>query len=165
MKRREPRQRQRRHIDRAFDALRHDPYLERSKPAGSAVCPDCGAVYRRGRWQWGEAGERAKPHLCAACRRIRERQPAGHVKLGGAFFAGHREEVLALVRNEETREKRLHPLQRIMTVREGRDAIELTTTDPHLARRIGDALASAYRGTLAVRYSPDEWRVRVDWRR
>jgi NMD protein affecting ribosome stability and mRNA decay len=165
MKRREPSQRQRRHIDRAFDALKQDPYLERGKPRGPAVCPDCGAVFRRGRWQWGEASERAQPHLCAACRRVRERQPAGSVRLGGPFFAEHRDEVLALVRNQENREKRAHPLQRIIAMRETRGALEVTTTDIHIARRIGDALSSAFRGTLEVRYSPGEYRVRVSWSR
>lgn len=165
MKRRDPRQRQRRHIDRSFDALKHDPYLERGKPRGPAVCPDCGAVFRRGRWQWGEASERATPHLCAACRRVRERAPAGTVRLSGEFFAAHRGEMLAVVRNEEQREKRLHPLQRVMSTRDSRGALEVSTTDLHLARRIGEALCSAYRGRLEVRYSPDEYRVRVNWSR
>lgn len=165
MKRREPRQRQRRHIDRSFDTLKHDPYLARTKPRGPAACPDCGAVFHRGRWQWGEASERAQPHLCPACRRVREREPAGSVRISGPFFDGHRDELLALVRNEENREKRMHPLQRVMATREARGALEVTTTDVHLARRLGEALASAYRGNLEVRYSPDEYRVRVHWSR
>lgn len=165
MKRRDPLQRQRRHIDRAFDDFTQDPYLERGKPRGPAVCPDCGAVFRRGRWQWGDASERAQPHLCAACRRVRERDPAGTVRLSGPFFAAHRDEVLALVRNEENREKRTHPLQRIMALRETRGALEASTTDIHLARRIGDALSNAFRGTLEIRYSHDEYRVRVNWSR
>jgi NMD protein affecting ribosome stability and mRNA decay len=165
MKRRDPRQRQRRHIDRTFDDLRIDPYAERGKPRGPAVCPDCGAVFRRGRWQWGEPAGGARRQLCPACRRVREREPAGTVRLAGPFFAEHRDEIVALVHNEERREKRLHPLQRVMTMREARDALEVTTTDVHLARRIGEALASAYRGRLELRYSPDEYRVRVRWSR
>jgi len=165
MKRRDPRQRQRRHIDRALQDPNKDPYLDRGKPPGAALCPECGAVFRRGRWQWGEASENARQHACAACRRVRERQPAGYVRLSGAFFAGHRDEVLRLVRNEEAREKRGHPLQRIMAVRELRGAVEVTTTDIHVARRIGEALRGAFQGSLVMRYSPDEYLVRVNWSR
>ncbi len=52
-----------------------------------------------------------------------------------------------------------------MALREVRGALEVTTTDIHLARRIGDSLCSAYRGSLDVRYSPEEYRVRVNWSR
>ena len=165
MKRRDPRQRQRRHIDRSFDSVRHDPYLARGKPSGPALCPGCGAVFRRGRWQWGEAGINAKHHVCPACKRTRERQPAGTIRLSGAYFASHRDEVLRLARNEEFREKRLHPLQRIIAIRDVRGATEVTTTDVHVARRIGDALYHAFLGTLEIRYSPEEYRVRIQWRR
>jgi len=165
MKRRDPRQRQRRHIDRAMQNVIEDPYLARGKSPGPALCPDCGAVFRRGRWQWGEASERAKEHLCAACRRVRERLPAGYVRLSGPFFVRNHDEVLRLVRNEEAREKRNHPLQRIMAIREVRGAVEVTTTDVHVARRIGDALRSAFQGSLELRYSPDEYLVRVNWSR
>lgn len=165
MKRRDPRQRQRRHIDRSFESVPQDPYLARGKPAGPAVCPDCGAVFVRGRWRWGQASEKAKPHLCAACRRVRERQPAGTVRLSGPFFSGNRDEVLRLVRNQEAREKQNHPLQRIVAIRDVRRAVEVTTTDVHLARRIGDAVCNAFQGTLEVRYSPHEYRVRVNWSR
>lgn len=165
MKRRDPRQRQRRHIDRSFDDVHHDPYLERGKPTRLALCPGCGAVFRRGRWQWGEASKNAKRHLCPACKRTRERQPAGSIRLSGTFFASHRDEVLRLVRNEEGREKRRHPLQRIIAIREVRGATEVTTTDLHVARRIGDSLRAAFQGTLVLRYSPDEYLVRVYWSR
>ena len=165
MKRRDPRQRQRRHIDRAMRDVTHDPYLARGKPSGPAFCPECGAVFSRGRWQWGEASPAAKARLCAACRRVRERQPAGYVRLSGPFFERNRAEVLRLVKNEEAREKRGHPLQRIMAIREARGAVEVTTTDVHVARRIGDALRSAFQGSLELRYSPDEYRVRVSWAR
>ncbi len=165
MKRRDPRQRQRRHIDRSFDAINHDPYLARGKPSGPARCPECSAVFRRGRWQWGEAAKDAPQQLCPACRRTRDRLPAGYVRLSGPFFAEHRDEVLRLVRNEEAREKRAHPLQRIMAVRETRGTTEVTTTDVHVARRIGESLRAAFQGSLAIRYSPDEYRVRVNWSR
>jgi len=39
----------------------------------------------------------------------------------------------------------------------------ITTTDVHLPRRIGEAVHRAYRGDLDVKYSPDEYTVRVNW--
>jgi hypothetical protein len=86
---------------------------------------------------------------------VRDRLPAGYVRLSGPFFVRNYVEVMGLVRNEEAREKRNHPLQRIMGIREVRGAVEVATTDVHVARRIGDAL----------RCSPDEYLVRVNWSR
>jgi hypothetical protein len=43
--------------------------------------------------------------------------------------------------------------------------VTVTTTDVHLARRIGDALRSAFHGELIIKYSPDEYLVRVNWTR
>ena len=38
-------------------------------------------------------------------------------------------------------------------------------TDVHLAKRIGDAVRSAYHGNLETKYSRDEYLVRVNWTR
>jgi NMD protein affecting ribosome stability and mRNA decay len=165
MKTRDPRQRQRRHVDRQLEDVIDDPYQPRRKPAGPALCPGCGAVYRRGRWSWSAAPRNATRHSCPACRRTAERNPAGYVRLSGAFLAQHRDEVLRLVRNEEARETRNHPLQRIMALRETGKAVEIATTDVHLARRLGEAVRSAFRGELEVKYSRDEHLVRVRWTR
>ena len=54
--------------------------------------------------------------VCPACRRVRDRYPAGEVTLGGTFFVEHADEALSLVRNIEDAERRAHPLQRIMTI-------------------------------------------------
>ena len=43
--------------------------------------------------------------------------------------------------------------------------IATDTTDVHLARRIGDALHGAFHGELVIKYSPDEYLVRVNWTR
>jgi hypothetical protein len=45
------------------------------------------------------------------------------------------------------------------------DGLLVTTTDTHLARRIGDALYDAYKGELKYRYSKDDRLLRVTWRR
>ena len=68
-------------------------------------------------------------------------------------------------RDEGARERPDHPLQRIMGIRERGGGIEVTTTDVHLARRMGDALRRAHHGELSVKYAPGEHLVRVRWAR
>ena len=84
--------------EQLMTGLPKDSYKPAQKPAGSVFCPDCGASYVRGRWNWDEAPASAKPVRCAACRRISERLAAGYVTLDGDFFCEHREEVLKRVR-------------------------------------------------------------------
>jgi hypothetical protein len=94
----------------------HDAYKQQKKLPEPTRCPDCGAVFREGRWQWAMAPAGAHEALCPACHRIRDRYPAGYVTLEGAFFAAHRDDILHLVRNREIREKSEHPLERIMAI-------------------------------------------------
>jgi hypothetical protein len=151
--------------DRQIEEVVHDPYRERHKPAGPAVCPTCGVVYEHGRWMWEPLPANAKAHPCPACHRVKDKYPAGHVTLSGPFLAQHRDEILGLVRNEETRAKAEHPLERIMQIADANGEITITTTDLHLPRRIGEALKHAWKGELDVKFSPDEYLVRVHWRR
>jgi len=161
----ELRSHERHHGDRQIHEVVHDPYFERHKPQEPAVCPGCGVVYHHGHWQWTALPAGAQAHLCPACHRVRDEFPAGHVVLSGLFPAQHRDEILGLVRNEEARARTEHPLERIMRIAEASGAITITTTDLHLPRRIGEALQHAWKGELDLDYSPDEYRVRVHWRR
>jgi hypothetical protein len=133
------------------------------KLRGPACCPDCGAIYRRGRWRWEEVPAAPSAQQCPACRRIRERAPAATITLSGEFVAAHRDEILARVRACERAENRDHPLQRIIALGAGGAGVRITTTDGHLARRIGDALYSAYKGDLEYRYSEKDDLLRVSW--
>lgn len=151
--------------ERSIEDVVHDPYVEQGKPSGPAICPGCRLAFARGRWQRLARPVGAVDHLCPACRRIRDRQPAGYVTLKGAFVREHGDDLLRLVRNEEAREAKDHPLQRIMDIDRTDDALTITTTDVHLARRIGDAVTSAYDGRLTLKYSPAECLVRVHWER
>jgi hypothetical protein len=83
--------------------------------------------------------------------------------LKGEFVAKHRDEVLGLVRNEEARAKAEHPLSRLITIKDQDQAVFITTTDPHLARRMGEALHHAHHGALTFRYEKDEDLIRVTW--
>jgi hypothetical protein len=144
----------------------HDPYRTRRKFADPSVCSQCDAVYREGRWQWMEENPRgAADDLCPACQRIRDDYPAGEIALGGAFFAGHREEILRTVRNEGAAETAEHALNRIMGIEESPKEAIVTTTDIHLPRRIGHALERAYKGGLEIHFDKEGHFARVKWRR
>ncbi len=152
----------------------HDAYRDvEGFPSGTA-CTECGLVYEAGRWAW--AGERrtlrapahAAPgdhHLCPACRRVRDNYPAGFVTLSGAFVSTHLAEVLDVIRVNAGLELIEHPQNRVMTLETRGDEVEVTTTDAHLARRIGEALRDTYKGGLDVDYLKESDQVRVVWRR
>lgn|SRR5574341_1241533 len=145
--------------------LVHDSYKSKRKLSGPARCPGCGAVYRRGRWRWEAAPASAQSTRCPACLRIRDRLPAASVALGGRFFSAHRDEILARVRSCERAEKATHPMQRIMAIAASGKGATVTTTDAHLARRIGDALKDAYKGELEYHYNKEDSALRVRWSR
>jgi hypothetical protein len=154
-----------RHGARVFDEKKHDPYQAAGKVREPAVCEDCRAAYHRGHWQWAPADPGAHPVVCPACRRIREKLPAGTLAIEGPFFLAHRDEILHLVRNEADHERKEHPLNRIMGIEDGPTGCVVATTDIHLPQRIGRALERAYDGELDVRYGEDEYVVRVRWHR
>ena len=136
-----------------------------AKPPEPTLCPICQAVFHQGRWRWGDAPEDPHEQSCPACQRIRDEFPAGYVMVKGEFIKDHRDEIVALITAKEEREKAEHPLQRIMAIEDIGEGLQVTTTDSHLARGIGEALHDAYKGDLKLRYSRDENLLRATWRR
>ncbi|MSO71447.1 MAG: ATPase [Alphaproteobacteria bacterium] len=151
--------------EKHFHEARNDPYQARVKLADPTVCPGCNAVHTAGRWHWGDRPDNARPHLCPACQRIKDKVPAGIVLLRGEDLATHRDELLNLARHQEALEKSDHPLNRILAIVKRPDEIEITTTDIHLPRRIGDALHHAHKGELDLTYADEEYFLRVSWTR
>ncbi|WP_448205671.1 BCAM0308 family protein [Azospirillum sp. sgz302134] len=151
--------------DRLLQEHMHDPYRQAGKTSDPGVCPQCGAVYRDGRWTWGLRPIEAVEALCPACHRINDRYPAATLSLTGGFIAAHQDEILAAVRHQESLEKAEHPLHRIMDIKGRDEDITVTTTDIHLPRRIGEALHSAYGGDLDLHYDEGEYAARISWRR
>ncbi|MGC2456785.1 MAG: BCAM0308 family protein [Gallionellaceae bacterium] len=149
--------------DGVFQERVHDAYKIKGKLPEPTVCPQCGAVFHEGRWQWSKAPEGAHRKTCPACHRIHDHYPAGFLTLQGDFFRAHRDEIMRLVHNNEKHEKAEHPLQRIMAVEEKDGATLVTTTDIHLARGIGEALHHAYQGELQYHYNPEQDLLRVSW--
>jgi len=143
----------------------HDAYRRGAKLPEPARCRGCGAVYRRGRWTWGAAGEGARPVRCPACARIREGMPAGYLSLSGAYLEANRDDIVRRLRRCEKAESRSHPLQRIMQVAREDGGMIVTTTDSHLARRLGEALVKSFKGDAEYRYGREDNLLRVTWRR
>ncbi len=151
--------------DRQIEEVVHDAYRERHRPPEPAVCPTCGVVYQHGAFHWIPRPVGAQEHVCPACRRIADDYPAGYLTLEGEFFRSHRDEITGLVNNEAARARAEHPLERILGIEERDGQVVIKTTDLHLPRRIGDALHRAWRGESETKYAPDEYLVRVHWRR
>jgi len=143
-----------------------DPYLERRKIAGSAVCPDCGAVHSRGKWSWRAKPKRAVEHVCPACQRVRDKVPAAYLTLvDGDFLRAHDAEIMHLIEHVEAHEREEHALKREMGRERTARGLELTFTDSHLARAVAEALHHAYQGEVDLQYTPGDVMLRATWSR
>lgn len=150
--------------DRLIHERVHDPYKHKRKIPEPSVCPVCNVVFQDGRWQWLESWP-ANSHreICQACQRTRDDYPAGLVTINGDLVQTHKAEILNLIRNHESGERRLHPLHRIIKIEERSQAMVVSTTDIHLPKRIGDALRRAHKGKLDLHYDKESCFVRVNW--
>lgn len=142
-----------------------DSYKPQQKFSGPTSCPQCGAMFQKGRWSWGRPGPAMKQALCPACRRINDRFPAGYVTLRGEYLQKQRKQILAIARRCERSEKSEHPLQRIMAIEEAGGGLVITTTDEHLARNIAGQIHHACKGRLTLRYADDNSPLRATWTR
>jgi len=144
-----------------------DSYQAREKLPEPTVCPDCGAIFAKGRWQWGEPAHDANKHRCPACRRIQERVPAAYLTLGGDFFEMQKDEIMRLVHNKEEMEIAQHPLERIMSIEQQNDSKNtvISYTSVHLAKSTGDALSRAYQGDFYFKFTDKGGVLMANWRR
>ncbi len=150
-----------------------DPYYEGYKYHDPTVCSSCGAVFHKGHWQWISEEElkllkREKDieeDVCPACKRIRDRYPAGYLLLSGQFLKAHKEEIINTVRNEAEKETSRRPIVRVMWIDDREEEVEIATTSDHLAKHLGNIVKKAFKGELVVKFSEGEKLVRVYWKR
>ena len=145
-----------------------NPYHEDRKYPEPTICPTCKLIYRNGRWQEGEIGsDETATHSshCPACRRAIDRLPAGLVVLQGTYLDKHHGEIINIAKNQATAAAAQRPLQRIMWIVEKDGAVEIATSNSHLATRIGKAIESACKGELTVKHAEAAQLVRLYWTR
>jgi hypothetical protein len=141
----------------------HDPYRHRLKTEDALVCKECGVVYHDGRWYWGAPPLcDEKSCVCPACQRVRDRYPAGTIRLHG-LPSKYRDEILRMIRNTEEREKQEHPLERLIDIEDEADDLVVTTTGTHLGRCIAGDLRRRFHRGVTVRYPEEENLIQVDW--
>lgn len=151
--------------DRLIQEHNHDAYKASHKLKEPTLCPDCGAVFHRGRWQWAEPPQAAHQMRCPACARIHDHYPAGYINLRGDFLHQHLNEIVNLVHNIESREKAEHPMKRVMSIQEEDGGMLITTTELHLARTIGEEIHHAYQGELDYKYTDESNIIHIAWQR
>ena len=141
--------------------------MTRSKLADPTVCPVCHVVFTDGRWQWlPSAPTGGEEELCPACRRIRDKVPAGFLTLQGQFFGAHRDEIMNIVHNKVEAQMSQRPMERIMEVEDQDDgSVVVTFTDIHSPQGVGEAIKRAYDGKLDIRYADESGIARASWER
>lgn len=149
-----------------------DPYIPDQHEPDGTVCTRCGAVYVNQHWTLDEkqralmiAGAATNEVVCPGCKKVAERNPQGIVTLSGDYWPHHREEILNLIRNEESRALGTNPLERIIDIREEGGELIIETTNEKLAQRIGRHIDKAHSGRIDYRWSNDNHLVRVYWSR
>ncbi len=150
--------------DRLIQEYVHDPYFVKTKLRDPSVCEKCRVVFHNGIFDWLDTlPPGAEKMICPACRRIEDNFEGGIVFLEGRFLADHKEEIMNIVRNTERAQKARRPLDRLMKITDSGGRVEILTTYEHLARRIGDAVNSAYKGNLEIQYGDANKYVRIRW--
>ena len=152
--------------DRLIKEYIHDPYFMKEKYKEPAICEKCGVSFIDGIFQWVESKPvNANKIICPACRRIEDKYEGGIVYLKGGFLQEHKEEILNLIRNVAEEEMSYRPLERIIEIKDDGEEIVITTTYEHLARRLGEAVHKAYKGSLKLEYPGGQKYIRVFWER
>lgn len=148
----------------------------RRNPDEPMLCEVCKAVYSNRRWISRSAMLKStdkrknlapsESTICPACQQQREGVPGGFVYVEGAFLLSHLDDIERLISNEAERASADNPLARVMkTEPVDKDLLIVSTTNEHLAMRLGHALEKAFAGKVRYGFSHENKLVRVRWHR
>ncbi|MBZ5496086.1 MAG: ATPase [Acidobacteriia bacterium] len=152
-------------LDKRVDL--ENPYGRPEKYPSDTRCPECGLLFHEGVWKWKapDAGHAGQTKLCPACLQIRGGHAGGVVELGGSFTVSHRQELLNRIRNVGKNTLGERPLERIISIKEGKSRIVVSATTEHLIARIGKAIQRDFGGTLDLKYAPEDKFATARWHR
>ncbi len=152
-----------------------DPYILKNPPLDRSICRKCHAVYQKKRWALDDnlyeeilKKNGSSSHIwtdCPGCQKIADHFPMGIIHLQGDYWPLHKEEILNLVKNEEERARGYNPLERISSIRDLGERLEIETTNEKLAQRIGKSLRKAHQGVVHYKWSNPHKFIRVEWER
>jgi hypothetical protein len=150
------------HVD-----VERDSYLPRLSPAGVIQCSGCVAFYYRRRWTLKPPAEVRsstdnKRTVCPACKKIKEKYPAGELHLLG-LDGEERGAVVSILRNKEKRARQKNPLERIMHLQATNGDWWVETTTEKLAQRLGRSIKKARGGKIDYKWGHNNKFVRVIW--
>ncbi len=159
-------------LKRGTEAKNLGHYVLKKGLKEPAKCTMCQSVYHHKRWYLKDEPIAVELKdgpmeltVCPACRKIQDHFPEGVVALRGEFLTSHKDQILHLIRNEEIRAKGVNPLERIISIKEMEDFIEIQMTSERLAQRIGKDIKRAFKGEVSYHWSKDDKLLRVEWRR
>jgi hypothetical protein len=143
------------------------PYQRTEKYRSNTQCPKCNLLFQDGVWKRGTMakGQDLQWKLCPACLQIRDGHVGGIVQFSGVFADSHRQELLNRIRNVEKQTQEERPLERIMSLKEGRDGITVSATTEHLIARIGKSVQRDFGGELDLRYAREDKFALAHWHR
>lgn len=133
---------------------------------GTALCPQCGAVYYDKHWHSSMPPQLRRRDLpaktCETCRS--GSSYAGEVVIEGVADAGERAQIAALARNVGKRAQDRDPEERIVHLHDDGVTLRIFTSENQLAVSIGKQVDRSRKGgRLEIVWSKDDMTARVHW--
>lgn len=135
---------------------------------GIVICSICNAYYYHKAWHHDLSDYKhinedkdVKFTTCPACQMIKDKKFEGQVIFENVPNQ-YTEDVISRIKNVGEQATRRDPMDRIISIREGKNKIEVLTTENQLARNIARQIEKAFKGfKIVTKFSKEESVVRV----
>lgn len=137
------------------------------------ICPDCFCVYFHKSWHHAleedkhlKENKKMKFALCPADKMIKNKQFEGQIILEGIPLE-LKSEIFNLIENMGERAFRKDPMDRVISIKDTKNAVEVSTTENQLAVRIAKKIKETFKkhaANIEIKHSHIEDPVRVVWK-